>query len=347
MTSAPRAATAVAVTSLVKRYHESSRNAVDGVSFTVAAGEVYGLLGPNGAGKTTTIGVLTTRIRADSGSARLYGVEVSDDPVGARRVLAVVTQHNNLDRSLTVRENLEFHAAYHGVGRRHRRARAMQLLTRLELLECAGSPVERLSGGQAQRVKIARSLMHTPRVVFLDEPGTGLDTHGRRFVRELVRELAADGVAVVLTTHDMTEAAATTDRVGIIDRGVLLAEDRPAGLVRRFAAPGEVEVGASCADRRAAEDLVRSLRGIPGVCDVRVTPGDGGPGDPGQVDAALLLRGAPGAMPAVDTTAVLDAVVTTVGAAGARLRRLGPRHPDLEDVVARLTTADGMRGAHR
>src|SRR3712207_5624673 len=221
---------AVRVTDLVKRYPGRPVNAVDGISFTVERGEVFGLLGPNGAGKTTTIGVLTTRALPTSGTASVAGVDVATDPVTARSRLSVVPQRPNLDRALTARQNLVFHAAYHGVGRAERNRRADALLEQLGLGGRGGDKGDDYSGGMAQRLLIARALMHAPQVVFLDEPSTGLDPQARLFVWDRVRDLRAGGVTVVLTTHDMDEAAALSDRVGIMDHGRLLALDTPAAL---------------------------------------------------------------------------------------------------------------------
>ena len=233
---------AVQVTDLVKRYPGRPVNAVDGISFAVHRGEVFGLLGPNGAGKTTTIGVLTTRVLPTSGSVSVAGVDVAADPVTARSRLSVVPQRSNLDRALTARQNLVFHAAYHGVGRAERNRRADVLLEQLGLGGRGGDKVDDYSGGMAQRLLIARALMHAPQVVFLDEPSTGLDPQARLFVWDRVRELRDGGVTVVLTTHDMDEAAALSDRVGIMDHGRLLALDTPAALTRSLPGSATLDV---------------------------------------------------------------------------------------------------------
>ncbi|MBV8931315.1 MAG: ABC transporter ATP-binding protein, partial [Kutzneria sp.] len=212
---------AVVVEDLVKTYNKNPRPAVDGLGFTVHVGEVFGLLGPNGAGKTTTVGVLTTRVIPNSGRALVDGVDVVADPQRARQVLAVVPQRNNLDRSLTVRQNLLFHAAYHGVPRAERHRLADEIIERMGLTGRGKSLIDQLSGGQAQRVMIARALMHQPKVMFLDEPSTGLDPQARLFVHDRVAQLRDDGVTVVLTTHDMDEATKLCDRVGIVDHGKL------------------------------------------------------------------------------------------------------------------------------
>src|SRR6266545_50070 len=208
VTVGPSDGGAVVVRELVKRYPKRDSDAVDGLSFEVGRGEIFGLLGPNGAGKTTTVGVLTTRVKA-------------------RRRLAVVPQRVNLDRSLTARQNLVFHAAYHLVPSAERRARADRVLEELGLGGRGNDKVDVYSGGMAQRLMIARALMHEPEVLFLDEPTTGLDPQARLFVWDRVRELRGRGVTILLTTHDMDEAVELADRVGIMDHGKLLALDTP------------------------------------------------------------------------------------------------------------------------
>jgi ABC-2 type transport system ATP-binding protein len=316
--------TAVEVLELVKRYPRSATNAVDGVSFAVEAGEVFGLLGPNGAGKTTTVGVLTTRVRPTGGSARIGGVDVVRDPVRARRQLAVVPQRSNLDRSISIRDNLIFHAAYHGVPARERRARADELLDQFGLLERATAKPDFFSGGQSQRVMIARALMHAPQVLFLDEPTTGLDPAARLFVWDRLRELTAQGVTLVLTTHDMDEAAALADRVGIMDHGRLLALDTPEALMRSLAGESTLEL---TADRPANGEVVAALAQLGGVDRAEQLQPGGADSAPLRVrlylsgDAALLV--APAAAVLADRGLALSDV------------KLGT--PTLEDVFIRLT----------
>ncbi|MHB1538087.1 MAG: ABC transporter ATP-binding protein [Solirubrobacteraceae bacterium] len=236
---------AVEVQRLVKRYAKATANAVDGISFSVARGEVFALLGPNGAGKTTTIGMLTTRIRPDSGVARIAGVDVAAQPVLVRSRLAVVPQRSNLDRSLSIRNNLVFHAAYHGVPRGVASERADALLAQFGLAERAAVKPDLFSGGQAQRVMIARALMHRPEVLFLDEPSTGLDPAARLFVWDRLGELEREGVTLILTTHDMAEAAELSDRVAIIDHGSVLALDTPERLIRSLPGSTTLELTAT------------------------------------------------------------------------------------------------------
>ncbi len=321
---------AVEVVDLVKKYPKAKANAVDGLSFSVAEGEVFGLLGPNGAGKTTTVGVLTTRVIATSGSASVAGLDVVADSVAVCAKLAVVPQLNNLDRSLGVRDNLVFHAAYHGVGRAERNARADALLERMGLTDKAKKVADDLSGGQAQRVMIARALMHRPEVLFLDEPSTGLDPQARLFVHDQVRSLRDEGVTIVLTTHDMDEAHKLSDRVGIVDHGKLLALDTPDTLVRSL--PGEATV------------------------ELTVDPGAVGPGPLtaalGDLDDVVrvesLARGGPGETPGVrlrlyvsaDPAVLLAPVVDVTRRYGATVQDVSLGTPSLEDVFISLTGKD-------
>jgi len=350
---------AVEVQDLVKRYPKSPTNAVDELSFAVERGEVFGLLGPNGAGKTTTVGVLTTRVVPTAGVARVAGLDVLADSVAVRSRLAVVPQRVNLDRSLSVRNNLVFHAAYHGVGRAERARRADALLERMGLTDKAGSLIDTLSGGQSQRVMIARGLMHRPEVLFLDEPSTGLDPQARLFVHDQVRMLQSEGVTIVLTTHDMDEAQKLSDRVGIVDHGRLLALDTPAGLIRSLPGRGTVEVTVA-PDGPPPSDLVDDLAALPGVEQVEQlaaaaagpSPGapagfsSGGGGMPAAA-AARIAEARAGTATATgvrlrlyvdaDPAALLGPVVTALGARGAGVTDVALGEPSLEDVFISLT----------
>ena len=290
---------AVTVRDLVKRYPKAPVNAVDGVSFEVGSGEVFGLLGPNGAGKTTTVGVLTTRVRPTSGTAEVSGMDVTRDPVGVRRRLAVVPQRSNLDRSISIRDNLIFHAAYHGVAAQERTRRADEVLDQFGLLDRRDTKPDFFSGGQAQRVMIARALMHAPQVLFLDEPTTGLDPAARLFVWERLRELRDQGVTLVLTTHDMDEAAELADRVGIMDRGKLLAVDTPLALMRSLQGSQTLELAARPLDGRPPEDAITRLSALPTVDKVeRIQDAAGAPQGPGRPGAGPPPAAPPSGQPA-------------------------------------------------
>jgi ABC-2 type transport system ATP-binding protein len=268
---------AVVVERLVKVYPRNPVPAVDGVSFTVARGEIFGLLGPNGAGKTTTIGVLTTRVLPTSGRAWVAGVDVVADPVGAKRHVAVVPQRNNLDRSLSIRHNLLFHAAYHGVPRRERNERAALLLEQFGLADRANERVDLFSGGQNQRIMIARALMHAPDVLFLDEPTTGLDPAARLFLWDRLRELRASGVTTVITTHDMDEAAELSDRVGIVDHGHLLVLDTPDALAETLPGKASLEIHGTVETGGSVTAIVEELSRLDHIERVEMISGGPGP----------------------------------------------------------------------
>jgi ABC-2 type transport system ATP-binding protein len=210
--------------------------ALVGLDLAVPDGEFFGLLGPNGAGKTTTIGILTTRVKPTSGSATVAGADVVSSEVTVRQRIGVVPQRPNPDRSLNVRENLVFHAAYFGIARSVAARRAADLLTQLGIAEKAEAKVDQLSGGQQQRLMIARALIHEPRVLFLDEPTVGLDPQARLALWDILRALHAEGRTIIMTTHYMEEADRLCERVAIMHQGRLLALDTPQQLKSR--APG-------------------------------------------------------------------------------------------------------------
>ncbi len=322
---------AVAVVDLVKRYPKSPTNAVDGISFEVTRGEVFGLLGPNGAGKTTTVGVLTTGARPTSGKACIDGVDVVRHPVRARRQLAVVPQRNNLDRSLSIRDNLVFHAAYHGIPAAERTARADELLAQFGLLERADTKPDFFSGGQAQRVMIARALMHSPRVLFLDEPTTGLDPAARLFVWDRLRELEERGVTLVLTTHDMDEAAALATRVGIMDKGKLLALDTPAALMRSLPGRTTLELGTDAggvSTGDGSDPVLSALADLPGVERIEQVHAPGN-GSPAELRVRLYVTG--------DAPPLVAPAASVLDRAGITLTDVKLGTPTLEDVFIHLT----------
>jgi len=222
----------IEVEHLVKRYPRVPQHAVDDVSFTIRRGETFGLLGPNGAGKTTTIGILTTAALPTTGRTSISGLDVVADPIGVKQRIAVVPQRSNLDRSLRVSEILTYHAAYHGVARAERNARAEALLEELGLKGRGQQKLGWFSGGMEQRVMLARALMHEPEVLFLDEPTNNLDPQSRLFLWDRIAALRERGVTVVLTTHDMEEADRLCDRIAIMDHGRILELDTPEGLKR-------------------------------------------------------------------------------------------------------------------
>lgn len=231
--------------------------ALQGLDLEVHDGEFFGLLGPNGAGKTTTIGILTTRIRPTSGTALVGGADVSSDAVRVRQRIGVVPQRPNPDRSLNVLENLLYHAAYFDIPPSVSQPRAMQLLEQLGIADKAQAKVDEMSGGQQQRLMIARALIHQPRVIFLDEPTVGLDPQTRLALWDILRDLHAEGRTIVMTTHYMEEADKLCDRIAIVDRGQLLELDTPEALKARAPGGTLVEVALSGSAEEVREPASR------------------------------------------------------------------------------------------
>jgi ABC-2 type transport system ATP-binding protein len=207
-------------------------NAVDGLDLEVRNGEIFGLLGPNGAGKTTTVGMLTTRVVPTAGTALVAGIDVLEHPTTVKQLIGVVSQQNTLDRSVTVRENLYFHGRYFGMKAKEAHAAADEFLEKLRLKDRAAAPVAALSGGLAQRLMVARAILHRPPILFLDEPTAGLDPQSRIALWDILRELHQEGQTILLTTHYMEEADQLCERVAIMDHGKLLKLDTPAELKR-------------------------------------------------------------------------------------------------------------------
>jgi ABC-2 type transport system ATP-binding protein len=205
--------------------------ALDGIGFEVAPGTIFGLLGPNGAGKSTTVKVLTTLARPDAGEARVAGHDVLRDPRQVRRSIGVVAQRSGVDRDLTGRENLKLQGHLQGMRGRELEARVDQLLEDFGLAEAARRVARTYSGGMQRRLDIAMGLVHRPRVLFLDEPTTGLDPEVRAVMWQEIGRLNADeGLTILLTTHYMEEADQLASRVAIVDRGRIVAEGSPAEL---------------------------------------------------------------------------------------------------------------------
>jgi ABC-2 type transport system ATP-binding protein len=232
-------------TEALTKIYPGGLKAVDALDLQVHQGEIFGLLGPNGAGKTTTAGMLTTRVIPTSGSASVGGIDVVAHPTAAKQVIGVVPQSNTLDRSLTVWENLYFHGRFFGMSGAAARKEADRLLEQFRLAERGREKVAALSGGMAQRLMVARAIMHRPAILFLDEPTAGLDPQSRLALWEILGELHGGGQTILLTTHYMEEADELCNRLAIIDRGNLLALGSPAELKRSTGADTIVTVQAN------------------------------------------------------------------------------------------------------
>ncbi|MFN3648765.1 MAG: ABC transporter ATP-binding protein [Armatimonadota bacterium] len=221
----------IEVRDLVKQYGDVT--AVDGVSFEVREGEIFGLLGPNGAGKTTTLEVVETLKPATSGSVRVDGCDARTQPERIRERIGIQLQAAGFYPYLTLSELLEMFGVMYGVP-----VQPKELLKRFDLSDKEGVPFKKLSGGQQQRFSLATTLVNRPRVVFLDEPTTGLDPQARLNLWEVIRSVREQGVTVVLTTHYMEEAEQLCDRLAVMDRGRIIAEGTPAGLIQELLATG-------------------------------------------------------------------------------------------------------------
>ncbi|MDT0380246.1 ABC transporter ATP-binding protein [Streptomyces sp. DSM 42041] len=296
----------IEVQDVAKSY--GGRRVVDGVTFTVEEGEIFGVLGPNGAGKTTTVECVEGLRVPDAGRVRVAGLDPVADHDRVTRLLGAQLQESELQPKLTVREALELYAAFHA-----RPADPLALAERLGLEEKLGTRFAQLSGGQKQRLFIALALIGNPRVVVLDELTTGLDPRARRDTWQLIEEVRASGVTVLLVTHFMEEAQRLCDRVAVIDRGRLAALDTPGGLISRAAASTVIAFTPS----RPLED--GELSTLPDAGPVRVTAG------------RVELTGS-------DET--VNAVVSLLARHGITARHLRVTDGTLDDAFLDLTRAD-------
>ncbi|MDE3054310.1 MAG: ATP-binding cassette domain-containing protein [Gemmatimonadota bacterium] len=251
---------AIDVRAITKRFGDFT--AVDRISFAVDEGEVFGLLGPNGAGKSTLIRMLTTLLLPTEGTAIVGGHDIVHEADAVRRAIGVIPQAMTSDLELSAYENLLIYAKLYGVPRERRKALIGELLAAVELSKWADAPVKNLSGGMRRRVEIARGLVHEPRILFLDEPTTGLDPVSRTSVWEMLRKIKAErALTVLLTTHYMDEADKLCDRIAIVDHGKLMALDSPMKLKADI--PGENTLEVSFSD--TPPDWPERLRALPGV----------------------------------------------------------------------------------
>lgn len=215
----------VEVKDLVKTY--DGRNVVDGVSFDVKAGEIFGILGPNGAGKTTTLEMIETLRPIDGGYAKVDGIDVAENADKVKYLIGVQPQSPAFQDKTKLTEVIELFAAAYG-----EKVDVMQFLRDVELEEKAGAYVEQLSGGQKQRLSITTALVHGPKVFFLDEPTTGLDPQARRHLWDLIRHVRDKGISVIMTTHYMDEAEILCDRIAVMDQGKIISLDTPQNLIK-------------------------------------------------------------------------------------------------------------------
>jgi ABC-2 type transport system ATP-binding protein len=256
------------VSGLRKRY--GSVNAVDGVSFDVECGKVFGFLGPNGAGKTTTIRVLTTLVQPTSGTVKMFGKEIVRHQREIKKRIGVVLQEPSFEANLTVERALDLYGRMWGVPGEKRRDRARELLDKFDLASFKHMKNDELSIGQRRRVQVAREFMHDMDLLFLDEPTVGLDPSARRTLLDYVKKHVQGGLTVFFTTHIMEEAEYLCDEIAIINRGMIIATDTPAGLKQKYGGVKAVEIKLKDS---AAKSIMHIIRPIAGGSTIE-TPAD-------------------------------------------------------------------------
>jgi ABC-2 type transport system ATP-binding protein len=303
---------------LTKTYRSKSGpvHALAGLDLVVPQGTVKALLGPNGAGKTTTVKVLTSLITPDSGTATIDGIDVIADPQATRRSIGVSGQYAAVDENLTGFENLEMIGRLYHLGRRTARERARELIDVFDLAEAGDRPVKGFSGGMRRRIDLAGALVMNPRVLFLDEPTTGLDPRSRLALWGIIEGLVAEGTTVLLTTQYLEEADQLADDIAVIDGGTVIAEGTSDHLKAQVGGHRVVVTLVDQADADAATTVLRRY----GVGEVEAS-GDGR-------THAIAVEAGPSA---------LQRVLADLGDAGIELHDAGMRRPTLDDVFLRLT----------
>ncbi|WBB74585.1 ATP-binding cassette domain-containing protein [Micromonospora sp. WMMD1128] len=299
----------IAVTGLRKSFGDHV--VLDGIDLRVPEGTVFALLGANGAGKTTTVRILSTLLAADGGEARVAGHDLAREPDAVRAAIGVTGQFSAVDKLLTGAENLRLMADLHHLRRDEGRRRVAGLLDRFDLTDAAGKPASTYSGGMLRRLDLAMTLVGNPRVIFLDEPTTGLDPRSRRDMWQIVRDLVADGVTILLTTQYLEEADELSDRIAVLDHGRVVAEGTAEELKRRI--PGG-HVRLRFADPQRLDQAVRVLD--------RVT----------REPDALALR-----VPGDGSLRSLKALIGRLDDCGVEVDELSVHTPDLDDVFLALT----------
>ncbi len=302
---------AVSAVGLRKAY--GGRTVLDGIDLRVPAGSVFALLGPNGAGKTTTVRILSTLVAADGGRAQVAGHDITTSPQAVRAAIGVTGQFSAVDGLITGEENMLLMADLHHLSRREGRRAAAELLERFGLTGDAGKPAQSYSGGMRRRLDIAMTLVGSPRIIFLDEPTTGLDPRGRHDTWQIIRELVSGGTTVLLTTQYLEEADELADRIAVLDNGTIAAEGTAAEL-KRLVPGGHVTLRFT--DPAAYRTAARALDGA------------------ARDDEALTLQ-----RPSDGSQRALRHVLDALDGAGVEADELTVHTPDLDDVFFALTGA--------
>jgi len=304
---------AVEAKGLVKKF--GNHRAVDGVDLNVKAGSIYGVLGPNGAGKTTTIRMLATLLRADEGSARIFGHDVAKESQIVRQLIGVTGQYASVDESLSATENLVIFSRLLGLGRAEAKQKAAQLLEEFSLTEAAKRPLKNFSGGMRRRLDLAASLIAQPPLIFLDEPTTGLDPRTRNQMWDTIRRLVDSGSTVLLTTQYLQEADELADRVAVIDHGRVVAE----GTVNEL--KGSIGTSSLQLSIQNLEDLDNARRKVEEVLKVQSVVSPEG----GKITA-----------PMADADRVTDLLIA-FRQSGIQLAELSVQKPTLDEVFLTIT----------
>ena len=302
------------VKNLIKKY--GAFTAVNGISFDVQEGEIFSLLGPNGAGKSTTISILSTLYAPTSGEAIIGGHSVVKEPMAVRNLIGVVPQELALYEDLTARENLIFWGQMYGLSGKSLQTRISEVLEQISLSDRANDPIKTYSGGMKRRANIGVGLLHRPELLFMDEPTVGIDPQSRRAILNSVKELNQQGMTVLYTTHYMEEAEELSDRVGILDHGVLIALGTQAELTRQV---GENDTLVLHIDEgQNSEALADAVRSIPGVLKADVT------------DHRVAVI-------APEAEEIMAPVISKANEMGVKVRSVDIREPNLEAVFLHLT----------
>jgi len=307
----------------LRKVYGSDILAVDGISFTVKKGEIFGFLGPNGAGKSTTIKILTTLISKTTGTATIDGLDVDQDQVAVRRIIGYASQEVGVDDDLTARENLLLQCRFHHMPKEKAKERVELLLQTVKLVEASDRRLSTFSGGMRKRLDLASSLVSDPKVLFLDEPTTGLDPQSRLDIWEYIKQLNRQGMTIFLTTHYMEEADRLANRLCIVDQGKIVAEGTPAELKSQIGAD-IITLRFKADDVSACQKATEAISNLPGVkelgeCKVGLAK-----------DSGLTIMTQNGA-------ALIPQVVRAVDGAGVGIEQLTLSAPTLDEVFLRIT----------
>jgi len=308
----------ISVENLVKRYN--GHTAVDGVSFEINRGEIFGLLGPNGAGKSTIISILCCLLEPSLGRVLIDGLEIKKNASDIKKIIGVVPQEISLYPTLTARENLEFYGKIYGLSGRTLKSQVEALLDMVGLTKRADDLLEGYSGGMKRRINIAAALLHEPRILFLDEPSTGVDPQSRRRIYDTIQDLNRQGTTVLLTTHQMEDAEKLCHRIAIMDKGKLIALDTLKGLLELVGESDLIHVQAT----EILPGSVESIKRMPNVQKVSLDEGN---------MTIQLVRGRQ------SLVGIIDILVSS----GTRVESIYIKEPDLETLFLHLT-GTSLRG---